>query len=236
VTTIRIPARFNGPPDSGNGGYTCGLVAGLLGHLPCEVSLRAPPPLERELSVESVAEGVLVRDGETVVAQCRRSVLDVEPGETVTIADAKDASGAGLERWTAAHPFPTCVVCGPEREVGDGFGIFPGPLAEGRFAAAWSPHASLSAGDGTVGLEYVWSALDCPTSAPLANWGDGRPIVLARLTASIDGPVMAGEPHVIVSWELGRDGRKREAACVLFDAAGTALARSRALWIELRET
>ncbi len=43
-----------------------------------------------------------------------------------------------------------------------------------------------------------------------------------------------GEPHVIISWELSRDGRKREAACALFDAEGRALARSRALWIELR--
>jgi hypothetical protein len=44
-----------------------------------------------------------------------------------------------------------------------------------------------------------------------------------------------GEPHVLVSWELGRDGRKREAACALFDAGGRAIARSKALWIELRQ-
>ena len=30
-----------------------------------------------------------------------------------------------------------------------------------------------------------------------------------------------------MSWELGRDGRKRDSACVLFDADGRALARSR---------
>ena len=43
-----VPGRFNGPPDSGNGGYTCGLVAGLLGEV-AEVTLRLPPPLDREL-------------------------------------------------------------------------------------------------------------------------------------------------------------------------------------------
>ena len=58
--------------------------------------------------------------------------------------------------------------------------------------------------------------------------------MLARLAAAIDEEPAIGEPHVLVSWELGRDGRKRDAACVLFDADGRALARSRALWIELR--
>jgi hypothetical protein len=49
--TLTIPARFNGPPSSANGGYTCGLVAGLVGTEVASVSLRAPPPLERPLAV-----------------------------------------------------------------------------------------------------------------------------------------------------------------------------------------
>jgi len=234
--TLRIPARFNGPPGSANGGYTCGLVAAELGHEPCEVSLRAPPPLERDLALESAAEGVLVSDGATVVAQGRRSVLGLEPGEAVSTGDAAKASEHGLARWTEAHPFPSCVVCGFDRDDTDGFRIYPGPAGEGRFAAAWTPHESLAAADGTVEPECVWAALDCPSSAPLANWGEGAAIVLARLAASIDAPVMAGEPHALVSWELGREGRKREGACVLFDSCGSVLARAQALWIELRES
>ena len=27
MTTLTIAARYKGPPDSGNGGYACGLVA-----------------------------------------------------------------------------------------------------------------------------------------------------------------------------------------------------------------
>ena len=232
--TLRIPARFNGPPGSANGGYTCGLLAGLLDHEACEVSLRAPPPLERNLAVERGPEGVLVRDGETEVAQGRGSTLELEAGEAVGVKDASDAAAGGFERWRGAHPFPSCVVCGPDRRPGDGFEIFPGPLGSGRYVAAWTPHESLAAENGTVRSECVWAALDCPSSAPLANWGEGPPIVLARMTASIDAPVTAGQPHALVSWELRREGRKREAACVLFDAGGEALARSRALWIELR--
>ncbi len=156
--------------------------------------------------------------------------------EPVSPERASEAAAAGAERWGAKHPFRTCVVCGPDREPGDGFGIFPAPIDGDRFVAGWTPDRSLATADGVVRPECVWAALDCPTSAPLANWGEGPPIVLARLTASIASPVAAGEPHALVSWELGRDGRKREGACVLFDASGRALARSRALWIELRES
>ena len=49
MPAVMIPRRFNGPPDSGNGGYSCGVVAALLDAPAVEVTLRAPPPLEREL-------------------------------------------------------------------------------------------------------------------------------------------------------------------------------------------
>ena len=75
--TVVIPSRFNGPPGSGQGGYTCGLVASLLDG-PAEVSLRAPPPLERELSVERADGAVLVSDGDTLVAEARPAEGELE--------------------------------------------------------------------------------------------------------------------------------------------------------------
>ena len=39
--TLVIGSRFCGPPDSGNGGYVCGLIADYLGG-PAEVTLRKP--------------------------------------------------------------------------------------------------------------------------------------------------------------------------------------------------
>ena len=73
----------------------------------------------------------------------------------------------------------------------------------------------------------MWAALDCPTSAPVANFGQGPPIVLARLTVTLGPtPVTTGEPYALaVVEELGREGRKRESACVLFDARGSVPAR-----------
>jgi hypothetical protein len=43
-----IPARFNGPPGSGNGGYSARIFAG---GAQCEVTLRMPPPLDTSLSM-----------------------------------------------------------------------------------------------------------------------------------------------------------------------------------------
>ena len=47
---VLIPRRFNGPPASANGGYTCGLIARYVGG-PAAVSLRSPPPLDTALAL-----------------------------------------------------------------------------------------------------------------------------------------------------------------------------------------
>jgi hypothetical protein len=232
--TLTIPRRFNGPPDTGNGGYTCGVVAARLGGEVAEVSLRAPPPLERPLTVTREGARLELHDGDTLVAEAAAAELALDAPNGVPPEEARAASEAGYEHWTAHHPFPTCVVCGPRRDPGDGLRLFPGALGDGRFATEWTPDRSLGDGDGRIRHECVWAALDCPTSAPVANFATGPAMVLARLTARIDREVLVGEPHAIVSWPLQVDGRKRHSAAALFDSGGRLLAASRALWIELR--
>jgi hypothetical protein len=102
------------------------------------------------------------------------------------------------------------------------------------FGARWTPAESSDDGNGCVRPELVWAALDCPTSAPVANFGDGPAMVLASLTARLGCPLRVGEPHTIVSWALGEDGRKHWSAAALFDPDGILLCASRALWIELK--
>jgi hypothetical protein len=234
--TVVVPRRFNGPPDSANGGYTCGLVADLVDADVVQVSLRAPPPLETELEVEREDGLVKLVNGEAVVADGRPARLDLDAPAAIDVDVAERASREGFDSWSSSHPFPTCVICGPERGPGDGYEIFPGRLGDGDlFAATWTPDPSLAGGDGLVRPECVWGGLDCPTSAPVANWGQGPPVVLAQLTASIDQPVHVGRPHVLVSWPIEIDGRKRHAGVALFDSEGTVLASARALWIQLRE-
>jgi hypothetical protein len=232
--TLTIPSRFNGPPSSANGGYACGVVAGLVDAEEVAVSLRLPPPLERPLEVARDGDRVELREGDTPVAEGAPEELRLEVPDPVTPDQAAAASAAGREHWTAKHPFPTCVVCGPERAAHDGLRVFPGPLRDGMFAARWTPDETVGDGTGWVRPECVWAALDCPTSAPVANFGFGPPVVLARLTARLGCSVRVGEPHAIVSWPLAVEGRKRHSACALFDSEQRLLCASRALWIELR--
>jgi hypothetical protein len=235
--TLTIPARFNGPPGSANGGYTCGRVAQLVGAEQVEVSLRTPPPLERPLEVVRDAERVELRDGDTLVAEGARAELLIDVPEPLPRNEVAEAEEAGREVWTAKHPFPSCVVCGPDRDRGDGMRIFPAELPgrDGLYGACWTPGEEDGDGDGWVRPELVWAALDCPTSAPVANFGSGPPMVLATLAARLGCPVRVGEPHTILAWGLEVDGRKRRAAAALYDSDGILTCASRALWIELRE-
>jgi hypothetical protein len=232
---LTIPARFNGPPSSANGGYACGRVAQLVGTEEVAVSLRLPPPLERPLEVVRDGERVELRDGDgALVAEGVPETLGLDVPDAVSPAEAAAASEAGRQAWAANHPFRTCVVCGPDRRPHDGLCIYPGALGDGMYAAPWTPDESLAGGNGEVRPECVWAALDCPTSAPVANFGNGPPVVLARLTARLAASVRVGEQHSLVSWPLAVEGRKRHSACALFDSNGFLLAASRALWIELR--
>jgi hypothetical protein len=236
--TVVIDPRFNGPADSANGGYTCGVVARSIDG-PAEVTLRRPPPIGRELSLERDGDRVVLLDGEELVAEGIPVEPDWDVPEPVTIAEAAGAV-AGSYFLQRPRPFVTCFVCGPDRPDDDGLALYPGPIpGRNLIATPWTPDHSLPrAADGTLASEIVWASLDCPTSGPVANspGPDGalRPIVLAQLAAEIRTQVEVGRPHVVTAWGLAIDGRKRQAGSALFTADGELLASARALWIELR--
>jgi hypothetical protein len=233
---VLIPPRFNGPPASGNGGYACGVVATHVDAPAVEVTLRAPPPLGRELRVEARDEGVAVLDGELLVAEAGPTELELEAPSAVALDEAVEADRQSLFRDPDLHPFETCFVCGPARAEHDGLEMFPGQLGDGRrYATIFRPDASVADDEGRVLPEIVWAALDCPTSAPVAHWeGQRPPSVLARLAVRIDAAFHAGREYVSLSWPLAQDGRKYTAAAALYDEDGRPLAISRALWIELK--
>ncbi len=217
---MRIPARFNGPPASANGGYTCGLVAGLLGG-EAEVTLRAPPPLERELEVVRANGRVELRDGQTLVAEGERASVEVDVPPAVSVAEAEAASTryAGF----AHHAYPTCFSCGPARD--DGLGIYAGPVTgrDGVVAATWTPAEE-------PGPEVVWAALDCPSGWAVDDF-QREGVLLGRMAARVDRLPAPGEPHVVLGWRIGEDGRKRYAGSALTTADGEVLARSHSAWI-----
>jgi hypothetical protein len=221
---VTIDPRFRGPAASANGGYTCGVVGSLVGE-PAEVTLRRPPPLARPLRFD---EGRLWDAGD-VVAEGAVTVVDLEPPAPVAFATAEAAADRypGFEQ----HAFPTCFVCGPEREPGDGLRIFASPVP-GRdvVAAPWIPAGDLAGDDGRVRHEFVWAALDCPGAFAVGFEGRGE-IVLGRLAARIDRVPSPGERLVVVGWPLGEDGRKLYAGTALYGERGDPIGFARATWI-----
>ena len=234
--TVTIPRRFNGPPDFGHGGYSCGSVAMLVDAPAVSVSLRRPVPLDRPLDVRRGDGGtVALVDGEDVVAQGAPAELDLEVPEPVSAQAARAARGGNP--WLARHPFPTCFGCGSQRDRADSIATLLGPVAgrENLMADTWTPQAEFADRDGAVTPLFVWAALDCPTGAAAVEPSSGAQ-VLARLTAR-PGPVAAraGEEHVVMSWLLGREGRKSVGAAALISPGGEVCGVSEGLWIELRD-
>jgi hypothetical protein len=230
MTDLSIDRRFNGPAGSGNGGYTCGLLAGRLGHA-AEVTLWMPPPLDQPLRVENVELGRLTLvAGDRLVAEACGTSLDIAglPAPP-TFEEATDASMrfAGF----AGHPFAECFVCGTDRDIRDGLRIFPGSLSTGRaLAAPWVPDWGLAGPGETVADEFIWAALDCP-----AGWAIRAKavVVLGRMAACVKVPVKPGRRCLVAAWPLGRDGRKHYAGTALFSSEGELHAVSRSTWIEI---
>jgi hypothetical protein len=229
--SLSIPRRFNGPLQSGNGGYCSSVVAGFLEGA-AEVSLRRPVPLDTPLDLVREDDGsVRVLDGEALVAEGRAAELDLEVPAPVSRHEARQAA-AGY-RGLSDGMFSRCFVCGRARE--DAFGVFAGAV-EGRqlVASPWTPPSWTADAEGRVLPEFIWAVLDCPTYFALYTTGELPMSVLARLTARIDGPVAAGQEHVVIGWPIETDGRKRHAGSAVLSPDGEALAVARALLIEPR--
>ena len=223
---IAIDRRFNGPPDSAQGGYTCGVVAEAIEGECAAVSLRRPPPLDTPLRLEARDACVALLDGDELVAEGAPAQLRLDIPDAVSVDEARAA--AQRSPWEERHPFPTCFGCGPRRSQDEAVAIRTGPLGGEHFAGVWVPLPEFDR------PRFTWAALDCPTAAPAVPL-DAKPSVLARLTACLLEPVRPGEPHVVSAWLLGHDGRKHRGASSIHGPDGELCAYAEGLWVELRD-
>jgi hypothetical protein len=234
--TVSIDARFNGPPDFGHGGYSCGLVAVRIDAPVASVSLRRPPPLDTPLAVRRDGSGaVALLDGEDVVAEGEPAQLSLEVPQPVELEVAREARERNP--WLEGHPFPTCFGCGTERDRAEAIATVLGPVAgrDGLVADTWIPQPEFAGDDGTIDPLFVWAALDCPSGAGAIE-PDTGPHVLARLTADPGvAPVLAGQEHVVLGWLREREGRKVWGGSALLTAEGEVCAVAEGLWLRLRD-
>jgi hypothetical protein len=239
--TLIVPARFNGPPGSANGGYFSGRLAACLlaasgGGAPSAavtVTLRKPPPLQEPMDlVRAEAPEILVaKIGTVVVAEAEPFAGGFDEVEPVSFEEARKAGEyyGGL----VEHPFPACFSCGIARPGSDGLGLRPGllPGRAGVTAASWRPDGSLADAAGQVRPEFVWTALDCP-----GGWTVdvvGRPLVLGRMSGQVLAAPGVGERCVVMGRLDGRQGRQAFTSTTAYGTGGRVLGHARAVWIEI---
>lgn len=233
MSEVVIPGRFNGPLDSGNGGYSAGVFAALVEGT-AAVDLRSKVPLDTPLAGADDGDGgARVLDGETLIAEVRpASPLALEAPAPVGVAAARQACGhyAGA----TSGEFSRCFVCGRARE--DTLGVFAGPVAGRELVASpWTAPEWTAGSDGAVRPEIVWSVLDCPTVFAAFIGAPALPLAfLAHYEVAQHAPVAVGEEHVMVGWPRRREGRKHWAGSAILSGAGETLAVAEALILEPR--
>ncbi|WP_227998693.1 hypothetical protein [Nocardia australiensis] len=214
---LRIPARFNGPPDSGNGGYVGGLLAEQHSDLAVTVVLRSPPPLDVALRV---SDGRLF-DGDTLVAESRPGTFERDAPQRISFATAESAA----DLYQNDDLFSNCFVCGSTRA--DGLRIEPGAVGDGVVAAPWIPDESLP-----LGTAVLWAAMDCPGGWSLPSMSE-RPALLGSMTAAVHELPEVGEPCVVIGEGHGEQGRKAFASTAIYGADDRLLGRAEQIWIRL---
>ncbi|MEU8501953.1 hypothetical protein AB0C86_35290 [Streptomyces lavendulae] len=224
--TVRLSAGYNGPPDTANGGYACGTFAKVAAdhhRPPVAVALLVAPPLDRALEFRPGARRSQIWDGDRLIATMTTAAAEFPTVDAVSLRTAVEASGR--YRGHVSHPFPTCFVCGVNREPADGFPVAPGevPGALGTVACPWTPTEASAERP-----ELVWSVLDCPggwTSDPIRE-----PMVLTRMVAVLHRPPRPLAPHVVVARRRRRQGRTATVDTALHDDRGELVAKATAMW------
>lgn len=233
---ISIGRQFCGPPDSGNGGFVCGVIARDIPGAATAV-LSARIPLDAALTIA-------VEDGVTRLTDAAGTPIGRgQPADRAQLPEPPDAPSLNAARRAGAHyvgmgerVHPICFTCGPERDEGDGLRVFVGQIdgaPAGHVAGAWTPHASFADAQGLAPAEVVWAALDCPGFFAWMAKEGRHGALLGTMTAEIVRRPRCGEETIVMAWPLERMGRKETAGVALFSVSGELMARGHQVWITM---
>lgn len=235
--SFTIDRRFCGPPQSSNGGYFCGMVAEHFS-TPVAIRLKAPPPLNVPLTLEPDGDRTRIRDDRQDIGIALQAGEPPEPSPFMSLDQARLISEQGRVDASINHPFPSCFVCGPNRDRADGMRVFTGPNAdETLYAAHWFAEAAWASNGKTIDARYIWSAMDCPSSGPafatVLDPESTKAYVLGTLEVHIEKDVPVGQDYVITC-SLDEDtGKVYKTRVSLYGHQGTHYATGRAVWVQV---
>lgn len=234
IGTLTIPKRFQGPTDQGQGGWTAGRLAELIGE-PVRVRFRAPIPLDTPLTVELSDDGWSCHNAENLVLEAHPwNPGDTTNGEPITI-EAAAAARARFPVDPGEHPLPFCFSCGVQPDT---MAVHPGPLEnQPRFATDWTVPTWAATHD-TVDPAVAWAALDCTSGIFAGLYPSFQLAVTGALAVHIARPLIPGERLAIAANDVddpaGWHGRTRRIAAAAFDETGATVARGLSTWVALR--
>ncbi|HEY1709773.1 MAG TPA: hypothetical protein VGG10_16005 [Rhizomicrobium sp.] len=233
MSIVTIARQFRGPPNSGNGGYVCGLLGKEMDG-PSTVILRAIIPLDAPLNLAREDSRVTLTNADgTLIAEAgpASALPDVPPPPSFHQAQTGSAAYEKVQSEYTFHP--PCFTCTPLRADGDGLRVFAGSYGAepGQIAAAWTPHPAFADRDGLVPAEIVWAALDCPGSFAWLDKLGRTGGLLGTMTAEILRRPVIGAPYIVTAWPLEQSGRKYSSGVALFTKNGELLARGQQIWI-----
>lgn len=229
MTSIIINQRFCGPPNSGNGGYTAGLIAANLPFSP-EITLRVPPPLDKPMKLINKGETATLMDGDTLVAQAKVTDFQLNVLKSVSLEEAEKATITSNAYQLS--PLQTCFVCGSKRDKGDGMRIHPGSIGKNKVAAPWVPFVSLGDENGVVSEEFIWSALDCPGAWAIQD--ESQLFLLGRMASKLVKPIKVAEKYIVMGWVIESEGRKTWTGTAIYEEDGTVCAYAKGTWIAIK--
>ncbi|HHM21407.1 MAG TPA: hypothetical protein ENJ20_05225 [Bacteroidetes bacterium] len=230
INSLIIDQHYCGPSESGNGGYSAGLVAANV-PFPAEVTLRKRPPLNKPMRLIVDNGTAQLLDGDVLIAEAKKQEnfeLEIPP-----VVDLKAAQEASKHYYGFEFaPFPNCFVCGHLRRYGEGLKIHAGRVVPGVVASPWVPYPNLAGKNGVVKTAYIWAALDCPGAWALLDHEEV--VVLGRIAVKQVRPVRAEEPYVVMGWVIGREGRKTWTGTAVFNENKEVCAYAKATWITIQ--
>ncbi|GBF38766.1 hypothetical protein [Leptospira johnsonii] len=243
IDNMILPKRFCGPPKTGNGGFTAGILVEAVESDAAEIRLLNPTPVETSILMESEkGQRGTIYDSSKKILATLKSIADEEFSEykLPVVPDLEEAKkiSASYPGFTT-HPFPTCFVCGPKREVNDGMRIFVGPAPqqngfENLMVGHWLPDETLSSQNGFVRDAVIWGALDCPGGFS-AVLDEPQLIVLSKIRGKIIERPKIGENYTVVSWRLQKMSRAFKVMTGIFKSDSKRLfAIAEALWLAPR--
>jgi len=234
--TLFIEKRYNGPPDSANGGYVAGLMTNFVDG-DYEITLKAPPPLEKDLRLIIDKDNNLeLRNEELIIATGVPVNFDIKYPFPVGFKNAIEPTKLSPLRKMNTN---TCFGCGCRA---GGLNLFSGIVKKHESDKMTITTVEITDefsdkfvdDSGNITKEIIWTLLDCPGAHTSMLYDPDIIVLLGRMAVHIVKPIPVNQQYYVVAWQTGEiERRKHFTSTALYSVDDELYAYSKQIFIEL---